>query len=200
MILFDKTDMSFSSICAGGARQLAGLFGINLYQYTEDRRILEKTIFPYFSQTPDQKILFVGCDWYTRHYPALFAKQKFWTLDVDPRRARYGAARHIEDRVENISSYFATESLDAIFCNGLLGWGLNERLLIEQAFNGCVDALAHGGVFILGWNDVEGRRPCRLEDCSSLRRLQPFTFPPLQTTQYQTRGANRHTYNFYVKT
>ena len=194
------TSDSVRSMIGGGVRQIAGVFGVNLYQYADDRRVLERTILPFFAQQDHySRILFVGCAWYTQHYERFFEGQEYWTLEPDSTRRKFGSKRHVIDTLENLPAHFTAGSLDVILCNGLLGWGLNEEPQVELAFNACVDCLRPGGVFVLGWNDVAIRRPCRPEDCASLRRMQPFYFPPLRTPRYLTRGASRHTYDFYLK-
>ncbi len=184
----------------GGVRQLAGLLGVNLYQYADDRRVLEKTILPYFAQRDDySRILFVGCAWYTQHYERLFEAKEYWTIEANPARTKFGAKRNILDSLENVCAHFAPASLDVVLCNGVLGWGLNERPEITRAFDASADCLRPGGVFVLGWSDIAFRRPCRPEDCESLRRMQRFEFPPLRTVRHRCRGASRHTYDFYLK-
>lgn len=188
------------SMVAGGVRQLAGACGINLYRYAADRKVLEQTILPYFAEHADfKRLLFVGCAWYTQHYTTMFDNKEFWTLELDPAREKYGAKRHIVDSLENIADHFSAGSLDAIFCNGLLGWGLNDKPLIERAFGACVDTLRPGGIFILGWDDIEVRRPCRPEECASIQRMQPYVFEPLATSRHLTGTVSRHTYDFYAK-
>jgi SAM-dependent methyltransferase len=185
---------------AGGVRQVAGLFGVNLYRYLDDRRVLEQRILPYFAERDEYaRILFAGCAWFTDHYEQIAEGKEYWTLDFKPAQRQFGAARHICGPMADISAHVAPDSLDVIFCNGLLGWGLDEKRQIELAFNACVDCLRPGGVFVLGWNDVALRRPCLPEDCGSLQRMQPFEFPPLRAARHRCRGASRHTYDFYVK-
>ena len=68
-------------------------WGVPLLARLEDRRILERTIFPYVALHREfHDILCVGCAWYTAHYPALFRAKNFLTLDIDPNRRRHGAA------------------------------------------------------------------------------------------------------------
>jgi len=191
---------SMLSMIAGGVRHLAGLLGVNLYQYADDRRVLEETILPYFAKRDEySRILFVGCAWYTQHYQRVFEGKEYWTIEADPARGRFGAKRNILDSLQNVSDHFASDSLDVILCNGVLGWGLNERRQITQAFDASADCLRPGGVFVLGWSDIPFHRPCRPEDCESLRRMRPFEFPPLRTARHRCRGTGRHTYDFYLK-
>jgi hypothetical protein len=89
---------------------------------TPDRRMLEHEIMPWFAcRTRYRRVLFVGCDWYTRHYEQVFAGREYWTMEVDPLRRRFGGARHVTDSVANLTKHFGEASLDLIVCNGILG-------------------------------------------------------------------------------
>jgi hypothetical protein len=169
--------------------------------HTEDRRLLERVIFPFFIQNPSYKsILFVGCAWYTQRYNRSFeAEKRFITIDPDPDKRNYGAKEHIVDKLENLARHFRPGALDLIICNGVFGWGLNAKADVEQAFDACFGSLREGGMLLLGWNDIEERRPFGLCDCKSLQRFVPVDFPPLQTAVYVTSTPYRHTYNFYEK-
>ncbi len=170
------------------------------HRVLEDRRLLTQTIFPYLIQKEEfSRILFVGCKWYTSAYGTLFRNKDYFTLDSDPAQRRHGAKRHITDRIENIHRHFGANELDVIICNGVFGWGLNDRAHIEKAFEGCFNSLRVGGVFILGWNDIPRRRPMHPKQSPALRLFKPYNFPPLDTAEYLTKTRNRHTYSFYCK-
>lgn len=174
--------------------------GVDCYHASEDRRVLEQIILPYLAAQPDLgRVLFVGCAWYTRGYRKIFKDRAYITLEMDPAAARYGARRHIVDTLENIGAHFPAGGLDAIVCNGVFGWGLNERTAVERAFGGCFECLRPGGVFVLGWNDAPAHRPFPPLESHSLRRFAPWTFPPLAASVWPTATYNRHTYGFYRK-
>jgi len=175
--------------------------GVDLYLRTEDRRILEQVIFPYLiADSGLRRILSVGCDWYTRGYNSKFSgKDEYWTMDILPEQRRYGARRHICDSVVTIGRHFLPSSLDLIICNGVFGWGLNERQDVEKAFAGAHLSLRAGGILLVGWNDVPEHKPFPLEQIESLQLFQPYVFPPLKEACFQTATDNRHTYNFYRK-
>jgi SAM-dependent methyltransferase len=174
--------------------------GVDLFLHTDDRRVLETLIFPYFLQRKEfSKILFVGSAWCTRGYNKIFENKDYWTLDIDPSQSKYGAKKHITDSIENIHLHFNENELDVIICNGVFGWGLNAEAPVERAFQGCFDCLREGGVFVLGWNDMPKRRPFPLEESQSLKLFNHYVFPPLSTSQFLTANPNRHMYNFYDK-
>ena len=108
--------------------------GVELYRHTADRRMLEKIILPYFAESHGyERILFIGCDWYTRGYRRYFPEREYWTLDCDPAKQRFGSQRHIVDSMANLANHFPEGQLDLIVCNGVFGYGLNERADVEQA-------------------------------------------------------------------
>lgn len=164
---------------------------------TNDRRVLEDVIFPRLLEPDCQRILFVGCDWYTRCYNEVFADREYWTIEIDPAKRRYGSINHIVAGLEDIENYFAPGYFDAIVCNGVFGWGLNDRDAVERAFAGCLYCLREGGLFILGWNDIPERRPFPLEECQALQQFERYTLPALGMSDHRTDTSNRHTFSFY---
>jgi SAM-dependent methyltransferase len=180
-------------------RGLRGV-GVDVSLPTEDRRLLEQVVLPYFAAAPRfGRVLFVGCDWYTSRYEKLFAGRDYWTLEKDPRRRKHGAARHVTDALVNLPAHFAERHFDLIVVNGVLGWGLDEPEEAERSLAACVETLREGGVLVLGWNDVAEKRPLVPEEARSLQPLRPWPFPPLGTARHQTATANRHTFSFFVR-
>ena len=168
---------------------------------TEDRRVLEQIIFGYYgAQTEFQKILFVGCQWYTRHYGrSYFPGREWWTIEPDEEARKYGGAHHIVAPLQELERHSAAGYFDLIFCNGVFGFGLDARTDCERAFAACYSRLRPGGHFMLGWNDLPARVPIPLESIDSLKLFEPWVFPPLGTWRYCTDTSFRHTYDFYRK-
>jgi hypothetical protein len=172
---------------------------------TKDRRIIEDVILPHMSREAEyQKILFVGVRLYTRHYEReYFTHKDFWTIDVDPRAARYGARRHIVDSVTAIGAHFDEGALDAIFCNGILGRGLHEEGEMERAtFRACHACLRQGGIFVLGWDDSPAR-PFSSAEHPRLSGFAPWECSPLTTARLVIEPDDsyplRHIFDFYRK-
>jgi SAM-dependent methyltransferase len=186
---------------AAAIRRAKRLFGIPSYLRTEDRRVLEQVIHPYFlSAEQYRNVLSVGCQWFTQGYNRPFeAVKSFATIDFLPGVAGFGAKRHIVDSLQNIGTHYKPGALDLILCNGIFGWGLNERADVEQAFAACLTALRPGGVLVVGWNDVPERRPFPIEECKSLAQFMPFVFPPLGVSRYPTDTPYRHIFDFHLK-
>lgn len=165
-----------------------------------DRRMLEGVIFPWLlAQAHWHRVLFVGCAWYTQRYHALFAHKEYFTLEADPRAARYGAPRHITGRLERLSEVVAPGSLDAIVCNGVVGWGLDTADAVDAALNACHAALRQGGLLLVGWNDTARRRGAVLMRAPALARFAPLPCPPLGVSVAHTGSINRHVFGFYEK-
>lgn len=167
-----------------------------------DRYILEQKIIPFFIEKKEfAKVLFVGCGSYTKHYEKWFEKKEYWTIDINPMKKIYGAKKHITGSMSDLNLYFKDSSLDLILCNGVFGWGLNERKDVEDAFLGCYQSLRQGGVLVVGWDDVPEKKPFPLESCESLNRFQFYFFPPLSTSQYRNVAdeSEKHVFSFFLK-
>jgi SAM-dependent methyltransferase len=183
------------------AFKIRNSLGLTIPIRTDDRLILEQIVIPHFaSQRNTHRVLFVGCEWYTRHYKRFFMGKEYWTIDFDPSKSAYGSkGRHIVDSIENISTYFTENYFDLIICNGVFGWGLNTREQTKSAFSGCHKLLRTGGHFVLGWNDIPQSKPFPPEECPALRQFNSYIFPALGATQHIPVTNNGHTFNFYVK-
>jgi SAM-dependent methyltransferase len=182
-------------------RALRYMLGLPVPMETEDRRVLERVIFPYFLSLADvARVLFVGCDWYTRHYgPVFFGSCSFWTLDPAPRARKFAGRNHVVAPLEALHRHFPADSFDLIICNGVYGFGLDTLSQCEEAFAACHSRLRAGGYFLLGWDDIPARTPVPLADIASLRLFHHFTFPGFQAWRYRTDTPYRHTYDFYCR-
>lgn len=165
-----------------------------------DRATLEQVIIPAYASRPEiTTVLFVGCDWYTKHYEKMFPGRTYLTIDPDPWKRRFGSHRHIAAGLENLSAHVEPARVDLIICNGVFGWGLDDKGDCERAFMACFDALRPSGELVIGWNDVPDHRPFALSSLEALARFRPLNFEPLGTTQYLANASNGHVFNFYVK-
>ena len=172
---------------------------------TTDRRLFEDVILPHIScDAQYQRILFVGVQLYTRHYERdYFSHKDLWTIDLDPRAARYGARRHIIDSITAIGAHFGAGTLDAIICNGILGRSLNENGEMERAtFRGCHACLRAAGLFVLGWDESPARPFSDAEHCP-LDGFEPWVLPPLPAARTVIEPDEnypmRHVFDIYRK-
>ena len=175
--------------------------GLKVSLETEDRRVLEQIIFPGLVEDPTIGAgLFVGCGWYTKQYERLFSPRvDYWTIDPDPARRKFGAKQHVIAPLEELERHFPKDRFDLIICNGVYGWGLDERAVCESAFAQCHACLRDGGLFLLGWDDLPARTPVPPEELESLSLFTPWRFPALDSSRYRTDTPYRHTYAFYRK-
>ncbi len=169
--------------------------------HTEDRRILERVIFRHYAAQPEvRSVLFVGCQWYTRHYGrSYFAEHDYWTIDPCEEARKHGARQHLIAPLERLDAFFPERYFDLIICNGVFGYGLDSREQCEAAFDHCYTRLAEGGQFVLGWDDVPTRTPIALESLQSLKRFRRIKFPPLGAERYLTDTSYRHVYEFFAR-
>jgi hypothetical protein len=182
-------------------RTVRYLLGLPVPMKTEDRRVLEQVIFPYFKCLPPRaSILFVGCDWYTKHYErTYFPGSNYWTIDPWPRARKFAGRQHLVAPLERLDEHFPEGYFDLIVCNGVYGFGLDAREQLERAFALCHSRLAAQGYFLFGWDDIPARTPVPLQEIQSLARFQRFTFPAFGSWHYTTDTPYRHTYDFYLK-
>jgi SAM-dependent methyltransferase len=171
------------------------------FHKTEDRVLLETVILPYFAASSDVgRILFVGCEWYTKPYERPFAAKEYWTLEIDPAKRRFGAGHHIVDSLRNLDRHVPADYFDVIVCNGVfMKTAIETREEAEPSFEACRNALRPGGWFVLGWNDTDELRPYFPSESPALATFLPTEFPPLRAGEHRTNTSYRHTYTFFRK-
>ena len=168
---------------------------------TEDRRVLERVIFRHYAGLTDiRTVLFVGCQWYTRHYGrAFFPGHDYWTIEPDEGARKYGGRQHVVAPLERLDEHFPEGYFDLIVCNGVYGFGLDTHEQCEIALGHCHSRLRENGYMLFGWNDVPARTPVPLTSLASLARFRRHTFPEFGSWRYLTDTPYRHTYDFYRK-
>jgi SAM-dependent methyltransferase len=166
-----------------------------------DRVILERLVLPRFAADPSlRSLLFVGCGRYTRHYAALFAPatERFRTIDVDRRRARYGNTGHVVAALQDVAQHLALASVDGVVCNGVYGFGIYDREELDKALRASCAVLRPGGSFVLGWNDVAAFAPFDpLEVALGAGFVRDATL--LGTWRVVTDTPTRHTFDTYIR-
>lgn len=174
--------------------------GIDVRRLRPDRIVLERTIFPFLLDRPQfARLLFVGCGWYTRHYPWLFRSREFWTMERDPALARFGAARHVVDSCERVADHFSPGSLDAVICNGVYGFGLNDRAGLDRTIRGFREVLREKGLLLFGWNNVPENDPLGFESLPLFAGFKPASGSPFGSARHEVPSRNRHTYEFWER-
>jgi SAM-dependent methyltransferase len=164
-----------------------------------DRMLLETVILDELALDPKvERILFVGCDWYTQPYGRMFRDKTYWTLDIDPDKRRFGAAHHLTGRLRDLHDHAPAAFFDAIVCNGVFMTTAIETFEeAEPSFEACLNCLRPGGWFVLGWNDTDALRPYFPSESPTLQRFDPVAFPRIDAHEIPTPTEYRHTYTFF---
>lgn len=164
-----------------------------------DRRLLEDTILPHYAARADvHELLFVGTRWYTQPYEQWFARQRYVTLEIDPRAARWGSrTEHVTGSAADVATLFAAARFDLVVFNGVFGWGLDRRAEVERAVQGFCTVLRPGGELVVGWNDVALRRPFPFGELKALDGFERIEFAPLGLSVWQHPGGTRHRFEFF---
>jgi SAM-dependent methyltransferase len=177
---------------------LSGRSGIR----SADRWLLEEKLLPGYAADPTlRSLLFVGCDWYTRDYPELFApaRERFRTVDIDPAKAPFGAPGHVVAPMQEIGRHFAPGSIDVVIANGVYGWGIDDRAGLGIAFAAAREVLRPGGTLLLGWNDVPALAPFDPDALAGELGFRRSTDNPLGAWRTLTETPLRHTFDVYAR-
>ncbi|MBU2103487.1 class I SAM-dependent methyltransferase [Patescibacteria group bacterium] len=137
------------------------LFGHYWAMHSPDRLVLVKEILPKFSKAGGT-MLWVGCEKYTRTYPKLLEKHGgvCWTLELVPEQSRWGnSGRHIIGDLTKADLLFPEHTFDVVFCNGVIGWGVNGPEQQRDAFRAMAHIMKPGATLLLGWNTYRSKDP-----------------------------------------
>jgi hypothetical protein len=181
-------------------RALRQLLRLSTPRLTEERRILEQRIFPHYASEPEvSSVLFVGCQWYTKHYhDVYFPEHDFWTLGPSEHARRYACRQHVVAPLERLDQFFPEGYFDLIVCNGVLGSDLETLEQCDTAFGHCFTRLGAAGHLVLGWDDIAQSSTLHPDQLPILQRFQRYAFPQLGT-RCLTRTTYRRVYDFYRK-
>jgi SAM-dependent methyltransferase len=159
-----------------------------------DRAYLRKAILPAVAAARPARVLFVGVRGYTTAYGRAFrAGTEFWTTDIDPEAARYGApGRHVTADVRRLDQAFAAGSFPFVLMNGVFGWGVDDPGDMDSALAAVERVLAPGGVVLFGWN---GDRCADPDSLPAMAMLEPIAFAGLP--QRKTFRDVTHIYAWY---
>ncbi len=173
-------------------------FGLPYRLHSEDRKILDRKLLPWFAARNDvKKVLFVGCDSYTVHYKEYFLEDEYWTLEPDPLKKKFGSRNHIIGQLEDLANYVSENYFDLIICNGIYGWGLDEKEAIEKAFTSCYNCLGNNGFLILGWNNLPERTLVPLSNIKALHLFTPFEDLAIGGPTIITQTKHKHIFDLY---
>jgi SAM-dependent methyltransferase len=171
---------------------------------TADRALLEDVLLPaYARDAAVGRLLFVGCESYTRTYAALFGVEadrpgRFRTIDIDPAQAPHGTPDHVVAPIQEVARHVEPASLDVVVMNGVYGWGVNDREALAGAFEAVAAVLRPGGRLLLGWNDVPVLGPFDPEPVAVDAGFARDATSPLGGWRLTTETPTRHTFDAYV--
>jgi hypothetical protein len=169
---------------------------------TDDRRVLEDILLPAFAADATLRtLLFIGCDWYTQGYGALFAPrlERFRTVDVDPAKARFGSPGHVVAPMQELDRHLAPGRVDVIVANGVYGFGIDDRATLGAALAAAHAVLKPAGTLILGWNDVAALAPFDPEPLAIASGFVRSAANPLGAWRTATATPLRHTFDVYAR-
>jgi len=181
-------------------KKLRNVYLMQKMRHYPDRIYMERELIPAIARSRG-KILFVGCQYFTKHYPALFEMDggECWTIDIDPSVARWGApGRHVIGSFQDARNHWPVASFDCIVISGVFGYGINSKEDQNEALRVCSFLLKSGGWLILGWNKdkVNEVKPPAL---SVLQR--DYRPASLEGLEHSKRFAgSTHVYHTFVST
>lgn len=168
-----------------------------------DRTFLEHDIFTFINNLPRLKaILFAGVEIYTWHYYKLLPHKTVYTIDFNPKLAKYGTPHlHTVGSVCTLGDYYAPDSMDVIFYNGLIAFGLNKREDIIAAITAAHATLKPGGLFIIGWNNTPKHLNFNIEELDVLQQFTPYIPHEMGLKKYiyEASPVKKHTFMFLQK-
>ena len=180
----------------------------------DDRRVLEQVVFRELIVSGKcRKVLFVGCEFYTKWYPRVFeffTDILFATVEPEPSRARFGSKNHhtvgtmetLADSPGHRSSY------DLVILNGIFGFGMDTPEEKTKAFETAYELLKPGGKFLVGYNDIDRlmdqtvlRDKCQYDfDLVDESKFEKSVIPGMEHSDYLTTNLNRHRYVCFAST
>lgn len=164
-----------------------------------DRALLEERILPEVAREAES-VLFVGVQWYTARYRAIFAGRTFATIDPKEELAKFGSEMHAVDVVQNVGRHFPDLSFDAIVMNGVLGFGLDEPADIRAALAACGAKMRPSGLLVLGVNEEKPGYvdPSKLPEAAAFEPTKLGTLDPRVVVEVPFRERT-HTFLFWKK-
>ena len=162
-----------------------------------DRIYLEQTLLPTLGAQAFKKVLFIGCECYTRHYGNHFtaAGSDYWTTDIRPEAAPFGApGKHITCDVKEIDQHFAPDfQADLVIFNGVFGYGINTEADMNCSLLAIRRIMRPQGILLLGWNRDLAGEPQRLSAMSVYQNIPDNWLLP----QRVDIDNSTHAYAFY---
>ena len=161
------------------------------------RRVLEHEILPWLGKHYD-RVLFVGTAPYTHQFERLFRRSREQYTTIDPVRGTeiWGARNHIVAPIQEIGAHRPKGYFDCIVLNGVFGFGIDDIDSQRAVIKVLHDALAPGGLLLVGWNTN------LMPDLEKLGLFAPY-FTEAKGLPWPRRTCfdlpETHVYDFYAQ-
>lgn len=161
------------------------------------RRFLEGTILPWVARH-HSRVLFVGTAPYTYQIARLFRRggDHYTTIERERAGAMWGARTHIVAPIEEIGRHRPNGYFDCVVFNGVFGFGIDAIEAQRATIKILHDALAPGGLLLVGWNSN------LVLDLGELGLFDPY-FTAAQGLPWPNRISfplpETHVYDFYTR-
>lgn len=106
---------------------------------------------------------------------------------------------HIVAKVQDLGHHVQAGSFDCVVMNGVIGFGLDAPAEVDKAIAAIASSLRVGGMFVLGWDDVDAHRVALPEQFEALAAFTPFAGGPLGAFRTMVPSDTRKTYDFYLR-
>ena len=162
------------------------------------RRFLEGEILPWLARHY-ARVLFVGTAPYTHQFERLFRRSPGQYTTIDPVRGTeiWGARNHIVAPVQDVGLHRSKGYFDCIVFNGIFGFGIDDLGSQRAAIRVLHDALAPGGLLLVGWNTN------LLPDLEALGLFEPYFIDRVEGLPWPHRTRfdlpETHVYDFYTR-
>jgi hypothetical protein len=132
-----------------------------------DRTVLVKNLFKTLAHQTDtltagKQVLWIGvCHTTAPYYQRLErGGAVVHTIDINPAACRYGhPIRHTIGNATVLEKSYQPQFFDLVFCNGVLGWGIDTPADQKNCFEAMATVMKPGTLLLLGWNTDKMRDP-----------------------------------------
>ena len=161
------------------------------------RLYLESTLLPWIAERY-ARVLFVGTAPYTHQIENLFRRgsDHYTTIERESGGAIWGARNHIVAPIEEIGRHRPNGAFDCIIFNGVFGFGIDDVDAQRAVIKVLHDALAPGGLLLVGWNTN------LVSDPEALGLFEPY-FTAAEGLPWPRRTSfplpETHVYDFYTR-
>lgn len=139
------------------------------FKNLSDRKWLADKFMPKLSALRNQRILFVGCEYYTWENLKVFHESiDLVTVDYNEKSFLWGGKHHFIADIREIDCVLGTASFDMIVLNGVFGHGVNTTEDQSRTFKALRHIMKPEALLMVGWNHDLSQDPIELLVCQEL--------------------------------